>query len=91
MLEKAGPELAGGNTKYTAGAMRIAYENSDALLPLLAHPDDPRIPDTDFGAYPARKFADDLLGFNEGRPLSPEQGRWSASPTTRCGGWPGTV
>lgn len=73
MLEKAAPELAGGNTKYTAGAMRIAYENSDALLPLLAHPDDPRIPDTDFGAYPARKFAEDLLGFNEGRPLSPEQ------------------
>lgn len=73
MLEKAGPELAGGNTKYTAGAMRIAYETSDALLPLLANPDDPRIPNTDFGSYPARKFADDLLGFNDGRPLSPEQ------------------
>ncbi|MEX0369983.1 MAG: FAD-dependent tricarballylate dehydrogenase TcuA [Tateyamaria sp.] len=73
MLEKAGPDLAGGNTKYTAGAMRIAYSASDDLLPLLAQPEDPRVPNTDFGAYPEEKFAADLLGFNEGRPLSPEQ------------------
>jgi len=73
MLEKAGPELAGGNTKYTAGAMRFAYDSSDALLPLLANPDDPRIPHTDFGAYPQAKFAADLEGFNEGRALTPEQ------------------
>ena len=73
MLEKAGPELAGGNTKYTAGAMRFAYESSDALLPLLANPDDPRIPDTDFGQYGAATFGKDLLAFNDGQPLTPEQ------------------
>ena len=73
MLEKGGPELAGGNTKYTAGAMRIAYDNSDDLLPLLANPDDPRVPNTDFGSYTAAKFGSDLLGFNDGRPLSVEQ------------------
>ncbi|MEL7215700.1 MAG: FAD-dependent oxidoreductase, partial [Pseudomonadota bacterium] len=73
MLEKAGPDLAGGNTKYTAGAMRFAYEGSDALIPLLSNPDDPRIPKTDFGAYTTDKFAADLLGFNDGLPLSPEQ------------------
>lgn len=73
MLEKAPEDLAGGNTKYTAGAMRFAYEVSDDLLPLLSAPDDPRIERTDFGSYSKEKFADDLLGFNEGRPLSPEQ------------------
>ncbi|MEM1162441.1 MAG: FAD-dependent tricarballylate dehydrogenase TcuA, partial [Pseudomonadota bacterium] len=73
MLEKASPELAGGNTKYTAGAMRFAYTSGDQLLPLLADPEDPRIPKTDFGSYTTEKFAGDLLGFNEGRPLSPEQ------------------
>lgn len=73
MLEKADEALAGGNTKYTAGAMRFAYDNSDMLLPLLADPDDARIERTDFGAYSAQKFADDLLGFNAGRPLSREQ------------------
>ena len=28
MLEKADVDMAGGNTKYTAGAMRFAYEVS---------------------------------------------------------------
>ncbi|MEM8743521.1 MAG: FAD-dependent tricarballylate dehydrogenase TcuA [Pseudomonadota bacterium] len=73
MLEKSEPSLGGGNTKYTAGAMRFAYNSSDELLPLLANPDDPRIKNTDFGSYPSEQFASDLLGFNEGRPLSPEQ------------------
>ena len=35
MLEKADEALAGGNTKYTAGAMRFAYESGEDLLPLL--------------------------------------------------------
>ena len=73
MLEKAPEALAGGNTKYTAGAMRFAYEQSEELYPLLSDPKDPRLSRTDFGQYTARKFSDDLLGFNEGRPLSPEQ------------------
>lgn len=73
MLEKADETLAGGNTKYTAGAMRFAYDGADDLLPLLKDPDDPRLEKTDFGGYTKAKFADDLLMFNGGRPLSPEQ------------------
>lgn len=73
MLEKAAEPLAGGNTKYTAGAMRFAYDTSEELLPLLSNPNDERIPRTDFGSYTREKFAADLLGFNEGRTLSPEQ------------------
>ena len=73
MREKAGPDLAGGNTKYSAGAMRFAYDASKDLIPLLSNPEDPRIPNTDFGSYTREKFAADLLGFNEGRDLSPEQ------------------
>lgn len=75
MLEKADEALAGGNTKYTAGAMRFAYEDADDLLPLLKDPDDPRLANTDFGGYTTEKFAHDLLGFNGGRPLSDEQRR----------------
>ena len=73
MLEKADEALAGGNTKYTAGAMRFAYEDAEDLLPLLRNPDDPRLENTDFGGYSKERFADDLLMFNGGRPLSPEQ------------------
>ncbi|CTQ49440.1 FAD-dependent tricarballylate dehydrogenase TcuA [Jannaschia donghaensis] len=75
MLEKAGEGLAGGNTKYTAGAMRFAYDGAEDLLPLLKDPEDPRLVATDFGGYPQAKFCDDLLGFNGGRPLSVEQKR----------------
>ena len=73
VVEKADEALAGGNSKYTLGAMRFAYDRRDDLLPLLADPGDPRLASAEFGSYPAERFADDLLGFNEGRPLSPEQ------------------
>ncbi|MEM7525363.1 MAG: FAD-dependent oxidoreductase, partial [Pseudomonadota bacterium] len=73
MLEKADEALAGGNTKYTAGAMRFAYGSGEDLTPLLKNPDDPRLARTDFGSYTQEKFASDLLGFNDGRPLSAEQ------------------
>ena len=75
MLEKADEALSGGNTKYTAGAMRFAYDSAVDLMPLLKDPDDPRLAVTDFGGYTKAKFAEDLLGFNGGRPLSPEQER----------------
>ena len=73
MIEKAQPDLAGGNSKYTAGAMRFVYAGKDDLLPLLAGPADPRLPRTEFGSYTAERFGADLLGFNDGRPLSSEQ------------------
>ena len=52
MLEKADEALAGGNTKYTAGAMRFIYDGAEDLLPLLRDQDDPRLKDTVFGAKP---------------------------------------
>ncbi|MGI9500949.1 MAG: FAD-dependent tricarballylate dehydrogenase TcuA [Geminicoccaceae bacterium] len=73
MIEKADETLAGGNSKYTAGAMRFAYDGQDDLLPLLLDPNDPRLADTDFGSYSAAQFEADLLAFNDGRPISDEQ------------------
>ena len=73
IVEKAKPDLAGGNSKYTAGAMRFAYSGNEDLMPLLSDPDDPRLSHTEFGSYTKAKFEEDLLGFNDGRPLSKEQ------------------
>lgn len=73
VVEKGAEPLAGGNTRYTAGAMRFAYDGVDDLLPLLSDPADPRVAKADFGAYPVSQFADDLLGFNDGGDLTPEQ------------------
>ena len=38
ILEKGDKELAGGNTKYTAGAMRFVYESGKikTLLPFIS-------------------------------------------------------
>lgn len=73
IVEKADRDLAGGNSRYTAGAMRFAYDGTDDLLPLLTDRNDPRLATTDFGSYPVDQFAADLLGFNDGRSLSVEQ------------------
>lgn len=73
ILEKAPEKEAGGNSKYTAGAMRFVYERSEDLYPLLLEPKHPKIEHTDFGTYTQEKFTQDLLKFNDGRPISMHQ------------------
>ena len=73
VVEAAPREMAGGNSRYTAGAMRFAYDGIDDLLPLLRDTDDPRLANADFGSYTTDRFSIDLHGFNEGRDLSREQ------------------
>jgi tricarballylate dehydrogenase len=73
IYEKGDKDLAGGNTKYTAGAMRFAYENGNQLIGLLMNPNDNKLKKTDFGSYTKEKFLSDLLNFNDGRPISEEQ------------------
>ncbi len=73
IYEKAHKKMAGGNTKYTAGAMRFSYESGDQLIDLLEDQNDERLKNTDFGSYTQEQFKKDLLNFNDGRPLSWEQ------------------
>lgn len=75
MFEKASIEDAGGNSRYTAGAMRFAYSDRDEIMPLLRDPTDARLNRTDFGSYPKRQFAADMLQFNNSQPLSELQHR----------------
>ncbi|MDB4238961.1 FAD-dependent tricarballylate dehydrogenase TcuA [Alphaproteobacteria bacterium] len=74
IYEKADKKMAGGNTKYTAGAMRFAYDNGEELMPLLKNPN-ARLKNTDFGSYTKEHFSSDLFGFNDGRALSDEQNK----------------
>lgn len=73
IVEKANEKEAGGNSRYTAGAMRFVYNSYEDLVPLLLNLDDEKLPNTDFGTYPKEKFQEDLLGFNNGLPLSLHQ------------------
>src|SRR5215218_1796432 len=56
VIEKARPDLAGGKSTHTAGAIPSGYAGKEDLLPLLQDPDDPRLASTEFGSYTAQKF-----------------------------------
>jgi tricarballylate dehydrogenase len=67
VLERAPRELRGGNTAFTAGAMRVAYSGLDDLRRLMPELSREEIDSTDFGAYPAESFLDDLARLTEYR------------------------
>jgi tricarballylate dehydrogenase len=60
MLERSPRELAGGNTAFTAGAMRFAYDGVDDLRRLMPDLTDAEVAVTDFGAYPEAQFFEDM-------------------------------
>src|SRR5262249_21628398 len=68
VLEKAPEELRGGNTHYSGGLLRFAYDRVEDLAPIV--PDAERhIPNffRDVEAYPAERFRQDLMRVTEGR------------------------
>lgn len=67
LLEKAPREWAGGNTYFTAGAMRFAHDGLADLTGLVEAPD-PAVRDrVDLDPYPEREFRADLERVTDGR------------------------
>jgi tricarballylate dehydrogenase len=60
VLECAPSEERGGNSRFTAGAMRVAYAGVDDLVRLMPDLTDEEKANTDFGSYTADMFYDDL-------------------------------
>src|SRR4249919_1995312 len=60
VLERAPRELAGGNTAFTAGAMRFAYDGVEDLRRLMPDLTEEEIKNTDFGTYTEEQFFDDM-------------------------------
>ncbi len=60
VLERAPFEERGGNSTFTAGAMRFAYDGVEDILALVPDLSPEQIEKTDFGRYPASQFLDDL-------------------------------
>ncbi len=60
VLETAPESESGGNSRFTAGAMRFAHEGIDDLKTLLPDLTTEEINTTDFGRYPREQFYDDL-------------------------------
>jgi tricarballylate dehydrogenase len=67
VLERAPKPQRGGNTAFTAGAMRVAYDGVGDLRRLMPDLTDEEIRTTDFGCYPAESFFDDLARVTEYR------------------------
>lgn len=60
VLERAKKAERGGNSSFTAGAMRVAYDSVDDLLTLMPDLTEADVAGTDFGTYPAERFYDDM-------------------------------
>jgi tricarballylate dehydrogenase len=67
VLERAPEAEAGGNTRFTAGAMRFAYNGVDDLRSLMPDLTEEEIARTDFGAYTEDQFFDDMARVTENR------------------------
>jgi len=67
VLERAPEEERGGNTRFTAGAMRCAYDGVDDLKALMPDLSDDEIAHSDFGTYTEDRFFDDMARVTEYR------------------------
>jgi len=67
VLERAPLDEAGGNTTFTAGAIRFAYDGVDDLVQLMPDLTEGELENTDFGAYTENQFFDDMFRLTEYR------------------------
>ncbi len=67
LLERAPYALRGGNSRFTAGAMRTVYEGVDDLRRLMPELTVGELERTDFGTYSREQFYEDLARVTEYR------------------------
>ena len=61
VLERAPQHENGGNSRFTAGAFRVAYRGVDDLVELMPDLTEEEIGRTDFGSYTEDQFFDDMF------------------------------
>jgi len=67
MIEAAPKEEAGGNSRYTAGAMRVVFNGPEDLKKIIPDLTDAEIAGADFGSYTTDQFYDDMGRLTEYR------------------------
>src|SRR5260221_14272975 len=60
VLEAAPEDESGGNSRFTAGSIRVAYNGVDDIRALVPDLTDEEIRTTDFGTYTHYQFFDDM-------------------------------
>jgi tricarballylate dehydrogenase len=61
VLERAAEDEGGGNTRFTAGAIRTVYNGVEDLRALMPDLTDEEVAITDFGTYTSDQFFDDMF------------------------------
>ncbi len=67
VLERAPEDESGGNTRFTAGAIRFAYNGVGELRELMPDLTEEEVARTDFGTYTEDQFFDDMARVTENR------------------------
>jgi len=67
VLECAPEDEAGGNSRFTAGAIRFAYNGVDDIVKLVPDLTQDELDTTDFGSYSEDQFFDDMFRVTEYR------------------------
>ena len=67
LLEAAPEEERGGNSTYTAGAMRVVFDGAESLRALMPDLSDRELAETDFGAYTEADYYDDMARLTQYR------------------------
>ena len=70
MLEAAPEEESGGNSRFTAGSIRVVYNGIDDIKTLVPDLTPAEIETTDFGTYTADQFFDDMARISRTSPFS---------------------
>ena len=60
VIERSGEAERGGNSRFTAGALRISYDGPDDLVKVMPDLTLADLERTDFGSYPVDRFFDDM-------------------------------
>jgi tricarballylate dehydrogenase len=67
MLEAAPEDESGGNSRFTAGSMRVVYNGLEDIKTLIPDLTEDEIANTDFGTYTADQFFDDMARVTQDR------------------------
>jgi len=66
VLERAPVHLRGGNSYFTGGLFRFAYNGIDDIRSLISEMSDKESENVDVGSYPKNKFYEDVMRVTEG-------------------------
>src|ERR1700733_8859260 len=67
MLEAAPQDESGGNSRFTAGSIRVVYNGVDDIKTLVPDLTEAEIATTDFGTYTQEQFFDDMARVTQHR------------------------